>query len=281
MTGDDAKYTRLGGWYPLAMQAVPLSFFLFLMELAAGGLIVSALLDWQGDVSAGYLLLNEALLFLFALGGIWLRLSLPVAVLLRYPPGRPWFDLEMPLWILFAVLTAIHLWCLRSERRAPGRWVVAGAAMAGAAGIVSSAGAYARPELGVAPLLGSLATGALALGTSWSGMMLGHWYLVTPRLAPRPLLRLDAGMAGTLVIQAALVAWLFTTLALQPSLNWLFWLRGGVGIAFPLVLALPIWITARARSMMSATGLLYIALAAVLVGEIMSKALYFISGVPV
>lgn len=111
--------------------------------------------------------------------------------------------------------------------------------------------------------------------------MLGHWYLVTPRLAPRPLLRLNAGMAAALVLQAMLLVWLFTAHAAGAAADWLLWLRAGVGIAFPLALAWPIWRTAAARSMMSATGLLYVALGLVLSGEIIAKALYFLVGMPV
>jgi len=44
------------------MQAVPLGFFLFLVELAAGGALVTALLDWDGEVSPGFLFLNGAFL---------------------------------------------------------------------------------------------------------------------------------------------------------------------------------------------------------------------------
>jgi hypothetical protein len=60
----------------------------------------------------------------------------------------------------------------------------------------------------------------------------------------------------------------------------LFWLRVGVGVLFPLALCLPVWRTARVRSMMSATGLLYIALGTILAGEIMARALFFVAGVP-
>ncbi|MGH2371829.1 MAG: hypothetical protein ACRDI2_26960, partial [Chloroflexota bacterium] len=69
--------------------------------------------------------------------------------------------------------------------------------------------------------------------------------------------------------------------ALAASLSWLFWLRVGVGVAFPLVLSFLVWRTARVRSMMSATGLLYIALGAVLAGEIIARSLFFLSGAPV
>jgi hypothetical protein len=47
---------------------------------------------------------------------------------------------------------------------------------------------------------------------------------------------------------------------------------------FPAVLAWLAWRTARIRGMMSATGLLYIALGAVLAGEVLARGLLFTTG---
>jgi hypothetical protein len=60
-----------------------------------------------------------------------------------------------------------------------------------------------------------------------------------------------------------------------------FWLRVGVGLAFPLAVAFLAWRAARIRGMMSATGLLYIALGAVLAGEVLARGLLFSTGSPV
>lgn len=144
-----------------------------------------------------------------------------------------------------------------------------------------STAAYAAPLTGGAALFGTLLAGGLALGTCWSAMMLGHWYLVTPLLAPRPLLRLNGALVLIVVVQAAVAGLAVYSGGFSPDLGWLFWLRLVVGIACPLLLALPIWRTARVRSMMSATGLLYVALGTVLSGEIIAKAFFFLSGVPV
>ena len=50
---------------------------------------------------------------------------------------------------------------------------------------------------------------------------------------------------------------------------------------FPLALCYLVWRTARVRSMMSATGLLYIALGTVLTGQIIASALFFLAGTPI
>lgn len=280
-------FERTGtGWYPEPVQAVPLSFFLFLVEFAVGGLIVSVLLDWDGEVSKGFLFLNGLFLLGAVVLGIWLRGVLPAARLLDYPAGYPWIEWEIAAWAAFAVLTALQLVFLKTERERGSQFAGGGAAIAGLAALAVTASAYANPALSVPWLLASLLLGSLALGTAWTGMMLGHWYLVTPLLAPRPLLRLNASMALAVVAQGALLAGVLisrpaTSGIEAPGIDWLLWLRAAVGILFPAMLAVPIWRTARVRSMMSATGLLYVALGTVLSGEIMAKALYFVSGLPV
>ena len=50
-----------------------------------------------------------------------------------------------------------------------------------------------------------LVTATLALGSVTAGMLLGHWYLVTPKLSPVPLRRLIWPLIGALVSQGLLV----------------------------------------------------------------------------
>lgn len=261
------------------MQALPLGFFLFLAELAAGGIVVSALLDRDGEVSGGFLFLNGIFLVAFGAGAIWLRSVLPAGRLLGLPEETVWLMAEVPAWIVFLASASIWLACIRTGRRSAGRaWgAIASVAALGASAVSGLANGGAT--LAAVPLTLTLIAGGLALGTVWSGMMLGHWYLVTPRLAPRPLLRLNAALAVILAIQAALFLWATATQSgISPDVNWMFALRAGVGIMLPLLLALPIWRTARVRSMMSATGLLYISLGLVLSGEIIAKSLFFLTG---
>ncbi|MDQ3701791.1 MAG: hypothetical protein M3442_12850, partial [Chloroflexota bacterium] len=262
------------------MEAVPLGFALFLLELAVGGILVTAVLDWDGEVSTGFLSLNAVFLAAFAAGAVWLRSILPVARLLRHPVDSALLQREVAWWVAFTAFAVVQVVLLRLGRRLPARIAGSLAGGAGIGALAMSAGAYRAPEGSYLVLLTSLLAGALALGTVWSGMMLGHWYLVTPRLAPRPLLRLTGALAAVLVAQGLFVyaqsLGSFAAMQQVPQLVVLFWLRTGVGVVFPLALCFMVWRTARVRSMMSATGLLYIALGTVLVGEIIAKALYFI-----
>ena len=67
----------------------------------------------------------------------------------------------------------------------------------------------------------------------------------------------------------------------QISSNPAFWLRVGVGLLFPLALSFMAWRSSLEYSMMSATGLLYIAVGAVFVGEVLARGLLFVTGAPV
>jgi hypothetical protein len=69
--------------------------------------------------------------------------------------------------------------------------------------------------------------------------------------------------------------------SLAPRRKPAFWLRIGVGLVFPVVLTYMAWQSSIVRAMMSATGLLYIALEAVLAGEVLARGLLFVTAVPV
>jgi hypothetical protein len=267
------------------MPAVPLSFAVFLLELAAGGVIVTAILDWDGEVSGGFLFLNTVFLAVFGAAALWLRSILPPAALVRYPLDDALVATEPAWWGAFVVLAGVYAVLLRLDRRALARAAGTLASLAGAGALAGVAAIYLPPGGSYPLLLASLLAGAVALGTVWSGMMLGHWYLVTPRLAPRPLLRLTAALAAVLVVQALLLAGQalagVAASVLDAPLSLLFWLRVAVGVVFPLALCVLVWRTARVRSMMSATGLLYIALGTVLAGQIIASALFFVSQTPV
>lgn len=278
------------------MEAVPLSFFHVLVMLSAGGLLASLAAHLRTPLARGYLLFNGAVLLVFLALGLWLRLALPLPSLLPYEARAPWVAYEPVLWVLFAALLIAHLLLVRAERPQLATRVGLVAGGVGLVTLATGVAAYLPPVAtpGVLFVLALLATaaGTLALGSVWSGWMLGHWYLVTPQLSPRPLLLINAGLAAALGIQALLVLGMAgAALVAAPAetgpatlldqYSWWFGLRVGIGVVFPLILSWMIWRTARTRSMMAATGLLYIATGAVVSGEIIARVLYFIARVPV
>ena len=160
--------------------------------------------------------------------------------------------------------------------------VAAGAAALVLAGVGWAGGAIPGGPVVVQLLMLSAVTGGcLAL------MILGHWYLVTPHLPERPLVAGTRLLAALVGVQLVLfVAWIATGSggggpfgALGGPEAVFVWLRLIVGLVFPFAISLMAVRTARTRSMESATGLLYIAMAAIAASTIVAAGLYFAAGV--
>jgi hypothetical protein len=153
------------------------------------------------------------------------------------------------------------------------------------AGAASFAGGIG---LGGALLFVQLAILAAATGGVWAAMILGHWYLVTPKLPEAPLILFARVLTGVVAVQLALfVAWVVTgagpegvagLAALSGTWALFVWLRLIVGIVFPLIVSWAAIQTARTRSMESATGLLYINVGTIAAGTILAAGLYFGAG---
>jgi hypothetical protein len=105
-------------------------------------------------------------------------------------------------------------------------------------------------------------------------------------MAVAPLARIDAVFFWALVSQGVLVVvnvgpWASNgTTELWDKFAVFFWMRVIIGIAFPLILAAMTWQTCKLKAHMSSTGFLYVALAAVLAGEIISRVIMFSTRVP-
>ena len=139
------------------------------------------------------------------------------------------------------------------------------------------------------PLAIQLLLLAAATGGVFAAMILGHWYLVTPKLPEAPLVMVSRRLLWVVAIQMALfISWVgfgmgpgasggpFGALVGQWAL--FVWLRLIVGLIFPLVVSWAALQTARTRSMESATGLLYIDVGAIAAGTILAAGLYFGAG---
>jgi len=190
--------------------------------------------------------------------------------------------------LLFVVLVAVAL--LVGGRLGPTTLnVIRGAAIAAAvATLFFGALAWGDGSLGVANLLIQLAIVSAAIGGVFAAMVLGHWYLVTPKLPEGPLILLARVLLAVVAVQVVLFwAWIATgagpaDVAPFSSLTgpWaLFvWLRLIVGLVFPLIVCWASVQTARTRSMESATGLLYINVGSIAAGTILAAGLYFGAG---
>ncbi len=160
--------------------------------------------------------------------------------------------------------------------------------VAGVATLVFGALAWGGGGIGNVALLVQLAVLAAAIGGFFAAMILGHWYLVTPKLPEAPLILLTRVLVAVMAAQVVLfAAWTATGAgpadvapfaALVGPWALFVWLRLLVGLVFPLIVSVASVRTARTRSMESATGLLYINVGSVAAGTILAAGLYFGAG---
>ena len=115
-------------------------------------------------------------------------------------------------------------------------------------------------------------TSGLVLGTTLAAMFLGHWYLNTPTMELAPLNRLVLLMGASVVVRAIVcgvgLALQITELGMpQPAFVALRWLSGLAGTLALVVMA---WKTLKIPNTQSATGILYVGVIAVFLGELTS-----------
>lgn len=135
---------------------------------------------------------------------------------------------------------------------------------------------WSLPAFGVT--LGNAVVSALLLGAITDAMVLGHWYIVLPKMTLVPLKRLTAAFFVLLIARGLFVTLLGqptwpSALDAHPELLWsaLFTIqRYAVGILVPFVFSIMVWKTAQIRSTQSATGILYVANVFVFIGELIS-----------
>lgn len=119
---------------------------------------------------------------------------------------------------------------------------------------------------------GALSSIAL-LGSVNLAMLLGHWYLVVRGMSIDPLKRLThatlaSAIVRSIVVAAALlVPGVWANIAIRQGI--FFWMRVGWGLVGPLALYPMVWGTVKIRSTMAATGILYVDVVAVVIGEVL------------
>ncbi len=182
------------------------------------------------------------------------------------------------------VITAIVYIVLRYPKRLVYR---ASSILLGAAYLEAAVIAYTaavRPAHPIWSFLGPLSAIAL-LGSVVLAMTLGHWYLVVRGMPIDPLKRLTiatlaAGLAKVLVVACAIgFAGVWHDVAVRQGI--FFWMRAGWGLLGPLLLYPMVWGTVKIRSTMAATGILYVDVVAVVIGEVLGGWLSALVHVPV
>ena len=182
------------------------------------------------------------------------------------------------------LLSALYWLVLRYPKRLVFRATATMLGLAYAAAAVAAYHAAVAPRHIAWSIAGSLTTIAL-LGSVNLAMTLGHWYLVVRGMPIDPLKRLTiatglATAAKIVVVIASIVAGgIFQDVAVRHGI--FFWMRAGWGLAGPLVLYPMVWGTVKIRSTMAATGILYVDVVAVVIGEVLGGWLSALVHLPV
>jgi hypothetical protein len=258
-----------------------------LTGLAIGSFVAVAVARLRTDATRGFLAFTATCAVVLGILAYLSDQALPVP-----GPGSPiridpTFDTPRRIALAaFCVLAAIYAIALANRRRAPA--LALAALGAAAATLVFGALAWGGGTVFAVPLLLQLGVLAVATGGVFAAMILGHWYLVTPKLPEAPLILISRGLLAVVALQVALFAvWVSTgagpggggpfTVLVGPWALFV-WLRLIVGLIFPLVVSWAALQTARSRSMESATGLLYINVGTIAAGTILAAGLYFGAG---
>jgi hypothetical protein len=274
---------------PAARIAENLAFinWTVLTGLAIGSFAAVVIARLRTEATRGFLAFTAGLAVVLGLLAWLSDQALPVLTNASPIRADPAFDVPRRAALgLFCLLAGAYTIALVRRRRAP---LLAAAALA-CAGATLAFGAlgWAGGILLAVPLLLQLAVLAAATGGVFAAMILGHWYLVTPKLPEAPLILISRLLLFVVGLQVVLFAvWIATgagpgsgapfRILVGPWALFV-WLRLIVGLIFPLIVSWAALKTARTRSMESATGLLYINVGTIAAGTILAAGLYFGAG---
>jgi len=275
------------------MKAYPTSFILFLQQLAVGGLFALAVTPFH-EIERGFYKSTAGVLVVAALLGLWGKVALFRDA--SFPVAGVGATVEMLIYlffVLFLVLYFISLWRehLWFRARTFSSSLLFGLAGLGAASFSFHRAAFWSFETLLYPV--SFLLSSLLLGAATVGMLMGHWYLIDAGQSIEPFRRVFKFFVVVLIIQTAF-------LLISPLLLYLvgdsqtvsgldrLWrehlvlvsARFLVSQVGPLALSYMIWQTLKIPNTMAATGLFYITLLGVVVGEILGRQLLALTSLP-
>lgn len=276
------------------MQVFPASFLLFLYQVALGGLFAIAATPFH-EMERGFYKSTAGVLFVAGLLGL-----IGKADLFRrsFSNGIDMgTGIEMALYLLFIVLFGLYLSSLWGERARFRARTFSWTLLAGLTGLVFSSHGFYKAPLGwsletlLYPL--SFFLSALLLGSVTVGMLIGHWYLIDTGQSIDPFVRVFKFFVTSLIVQTLFLSLLPVALyflgssesvsELQRLWNDYFFLLSSRILAAqvgPLILSYMIWRTLKIPHTMAATGLFYIALLGVFVGEILGRQILALTSLP-
>lgn len=275
------------------MQGFSSSFLIFFYQIALGGLFALAGTPFQ-EIERAFYKSTAGVLYVFALLSLWGRSAFYWDGLARQVTWG--LGLEVIFHGAFIVAFSCYMVSLWGERQGFRARSFAASVLTGLAGLVLSAQSFNHASLislETAVYPAAFFLSALLLGSVTVGMLIGHWYLIDTGQSLEPFLRIYKFFVMTLVAQC--LCFLIATLALnvlgtpqtQASIaklsqnhSTLVLTRVLIGQLAPLILAWMIWRTLLIPHTMAATGLFYIALLGVFVGEILGRQILALTSLP-
>ena len=237
---------------------------------------------------------TAGVLYVIGLAGLWGKLSLYHHSL---GPHLSWsIALETVFHVSFTISFSCYLISLWTDWQRFRARSFAATILTGVAGLLFSTQSFFNAGILSVEAVVYASTfflSAMLLGSVTVGMLMGHWYLIDTGQSLAPFVRLYKFFVVTLIAQCAL----FSTAPLAlyylgksetvTQLERLWELHATlavtriiVGQAAPLVLSWMIWRTLLIPHTMAATGLFYIALLGVFVGEILGRQILTLTSLP-
>jgi hypothetical protein len=275
------------------MRGFSNNFLLFFYQIALGGLFGLAFTPFH-ELDRAFYKSTGGVLFVIAVLGFWGKANL---YLQSIAESFSWMvAAEALAHVFFVVSFACYIFSLWGERQAFRARTFAACILSGLAGLFLSAHSFHDAPIGsvetlVYPL--SFFMSSLLLGSVTVGMLIGHWYLIDTGQTLDPFIRIYKFFVVSLAIQSGLSLVSFLSLhvlgtnqsIVQLEKLWtdhstLLIIRIVIGYLAPLVLSWMIWRTLLIPHTMAATGLFYIALLGVFVGEILGRQILALTFLP-
>jgi len=264
-------------------------FLLVFGQLAVGGLAALAVPPFA-TIGRGFYKSSAGVFLFFAL----LFVAGKATLAFRSGVDGP-HVVELGTWLAFTAALAVYLASLWDEGWTRRARAFPGALLLGVVALAASATLHrVGPVASLATVLYPLAflTGALALGGVATGLLLGHWYLIDLGLSIRPLERLFRYFIAVTLLHVAVLAVVAIAMgvgdgpgaaavaALWRDHRALLATRLTLGPLAALGLGWLIHRTLQIPQTMAATGLFYIAILAVMVGELLGRLILFRTSLP-
>jgi hypothetical protein len=275
------------------MQGFSSSFLIFFYQIALGGLFAVAGTPFH-EIERAFYKSTAGVLYAIALLSLWGKSAF------YWQSLSEQFSWAVGLEVLFHVAFVIFFSCymvsLWGERQAFRARSFASCVLAGLAGLVVSGLSFTGASiLSIESLVYPAAffLSSLLLGSVTVGMLIGHWYLIDTGQSLEPFIRIYKFFVITMIVQCAFFILSLPTLyffgssqsliaieRLWQGHSTLLLTRVIIGQIAPLILSWMIWRTLLIPHTMAATGLFYIALLGVFVGEILGRQVLALTSLP-